>query len=107
MDDLPGPRGTKSSSSAAASRYAIEAGRVRTVRRIHPFDPRQVSLRTFYRASGYPRPMTRFTTDIQMRFRDIDGLGHVNSAVSLSFTQPARPQSYIDQSRTKNLEETD
>src|SRR5437879_10896883 len=56
MDDLPGPRGTKSSSSAAASRYAIEAGRVRAVRRIHPFDPRQVSLRTFYRASGYPRP---------------------------------------------------
>src|SRR2546429_985306 len=56
MDDLPGPRGTKSSSSAAASRYAIEADRVRAVRRIHPFDPRQVSLRIFYRASGYPRP---------------------------------------------------
>src|SRR5437870_6195541 len=51
--------------------------------------------------------MTRFTTDIQMRFRDIDGMGHVNNAVYLSYTELARTQFYMKQARKKRLEDID
>jgi len=51
--------------------------------------------------------MTRFTTDIQMRFRDIDGMGHVNNAVYLSYTELARTQFYMKQARKKTLEDID
>src|SRR5438552_18407529 len=51
--------------------------------------------------------MTRFTTDIQMRFRDIDGMGHVNNAVYLSYTELARTQFYMKHARKKTLEDID
>ena len=49
--------------------------------------------------------MTRFTTDIQMRFRDIDGMGHVNNAVYLSYVELARTQFYMQFANRKTLDE--
>jgi len=51
--------------------------------------------------------MTRFTTEIQMRFRDIDGMGHVNNAVYLSYTELARTRFYMKHARKKTLEDID
>ena len=51
--------------------------------------------------------MTRFTTDVQMRFRDIDGMGHVNNAVYLSYTELARTQFYMQFAGKKTLDEID
>jgi acyl-CoA thioester hydrolase len=51
--------------------------------------------------------MTRFTTDIQMRFRDIDGMGHVNNAVYLSYVELARTQFYMHQANKWTLDEID
>lgn len=51
--------------------------------------------------------MTRFTTDIQMRFRDIDGMGHVNNAVYLSYTELARTQFYMQFAGKRTLDEID
>src|SRR5438309_10929859 len=95
MDDIPKARGTKPSSTAAASRYAFEASGVRFVRRIHSSDSRQVRSERFIDPPGIRAPMTRFTTDIQMRFRDIDGVGHVNNAVSPSYPESASPPIYV------------
>lgn len=51
--------------------------------------------------------MTRFTTDIQMRFRDIDGMGHVNNAVYLSYAELARTQFYMQFAGKRTLDEID
>lgn len=51
--------------------------------------------------------MARFTTDIQMRFRDIDGMGHVNNAVYLSYIELARTQFYMHQANKRSLDEID
>jgi acyl-CoA thioester hydrolase len=51
--------------------------------------------------------MTRFTTDVQMRFRDIDGMGHVNNAVYLSYAELARTQFYMQVAKKKSLDEID
>lgn len=51
--------------------------------------------------------MTRFTLDVQMRFRDIDGMGHVNNAVYLSYMELARTQFYLKYANKKSLEEID
>ncbi|HVG36157.1 MAG TPA: thioesterase family protein [Thermoplasmata archaeon] len=51
--------------------------------------------------------MTRFTIDIQMRFRDIDGMGHVNNAVYLSYVELARTQFYMHQANKRTLDEID
>ena len=51
--------------------------------------------------------MTSFTTDIQMRFRDIDGMGHVNNAVYLSYVELARTQFYMHQANKRTLDEID
>ncbi len=51
--------------------------------------------------------MTRFKTDIQMRFRDIDGMGHVNNAVYLSYVELARTQFYMQFANRKTLDEID
>ncbi len=51
--------------------------------------------------------MTRFTTDIQMRFRDIDGMGHVNNSVYLSYIELARTQFYMQVAQKRTLEEID
>lgn len=51
--------------------------------------------------------MTRFTTDIQMRFRDIDGMGHVNNAVYLTYTEFARTRFYMEIAKKERLDEID
>src|SRR3989442_7907783 len=51
--------------------------------------------------------MPRFTTDIQKRFRDIDGIGHVNNAVYLSYVELARTQFYMHQANKRTLDEID
>ena len=51
--------------------------------------------------------MTRFTTDIQLRFRDIDGMGHVNNAVYLSYLELARTQFYMQFAGKRSLSEID
>lgn len=51
--------------------------------------------------------MTRFTTDIQLRFRDIDGMGHVNNAVYLSYLELARTQFYMQFAGKRSLGEID
>jgi len=51
--------------------------------------------------------MTRFLTDVQMRFRDLDGMGHVNNAVYLSYTELARMQFYLQVANKKTLDEID
>jgi acyl-CoA thioester hydrolase len=51
--------------------------------------------------------MTRFTVDVQIRFRDIDGMGHVNNAVYLSYMELARTQFYLKYANKKSLEEID
>jgi acyl-CoA thioester hydrolase len=42
-----------------------------------------------------------------MRFRDIDGMGHVNNAVYLSYIELARTQFYMHQANKRTLEEID
>jgi len=51
--------------------------------------------------------MTRFTMDVQMRFRDVDGMGHVNNAVFLSYMELARTHFYLKYANKKSLEEID
>lgn len=51
--------------------------------------------------------MARFTIDIQMRFRDIDGMGHVNNAVYLSYCELARTQFYLKHNFKRSLHEID
>src|SRR5467141_4882959 len=56
---------------------------------------------------GIGGAMTRFLTDVQMRFRDLDGMGHVNNAVYLSYTELARMQFYLQVANKKTLDEID
>ncbi len=51
--------------------------------------------------------MARFTTDIQMRFRDLDAMGHVNNAVYLSYCELARTQFYLKHAFKRSLHEID
>jgi acyl-CoA thioester hydrolase len=51
--------------------------------------------------------MARFTTEIQMRFRDLDAMGHVNNAVYLSYCELARTQFYLDHSFKRSLHDID
>lgn len=51
--------------------------------------------------------MARFVTEIQMRFRDIDGMGHVNNAVYLSYCELARTQFYLKHNFKRSLHEID
>jgi acyl-CoA thioester hydrolase len=51
--------------------------------------------------------MTRFTIDVQMRFRDVDGMGHVNNAVFLSYMELARTHFYLKYANKRSLEEID
>jgi acyl-CoA thioester hydrolase len=61
----------------------------------------------FYPRAVFARPMARFVTDIQMRFRDIDGMGHVNNAVFLSYFELARTQFYLAYNFKRSLHEID
>jgi acyl-CoA thioester hydrolase len=40
--------------------------------------------------------MTTFTTEIDVRFRDIDALGHVNNAVYATYLEQARTEYFRD-----------
>jgi len=51
--------------------------------------------------------MARFTIDVQMRFRDLDAMGHVNNAVYLSYCELARTQFYLKHAFKKSLREID
>lgn len=51
--------------------------------------------------------MTRFTTEIQMRFRDLDAMGHVNNAVYLSYCELARTQFYLKHAFKRSLHDID
>ena len=64
-------------------------------------------LRTFIADLDIRRTMTRYTTDIQLRFRDIDGMGHVNNAVYLSFLELARTRFYMEFAGKRSLGEID
>src|SRR5207249_11215365 len=103
MDDIPKARGTKLSSTAAASRYAFEASHVRFVRRIHSSDSRKVSSERFIEPPGISAPMMRFTTDIQMLLRDIDGMCQVNIDVYFYTTELVRPKLFINLSSNMML----
>ena len=62
---------------------------------------------TFLAGRRIDRKMTRFATDIQMRFRDIDGMGHVNNAIYLSYAELARTQFYMQFAGKRTLDEID
>ncbi len=51
--------------------------------------------------------MARFTTEIQMRFRDLDPMGHVNNAVYLSYCEYARTQFYMKHAFKRSLHDID
>ncbi len=51
--------------------------------------------------------MVRFTTEIQMRFRDLDPMGHVNNAVYLSYCEYARTQFYMKHAFKRSLHDID
>jgi acyl-CoA thioester hydrolase len=51
--------------------------------------------------------MARFTMEIQMRFRDLDAMGHVNNAVYLSYCELARTQLYLKYSFKRSLHDID
>jgi acyl-CoA thioester hydrolase len=51
--------------------------------------------------------MARFTIEIQMRFRDLDAMGHVNNAVYLTYCELARTQFYLTHAFKRSLHEID
>src|SRR3972149_5714183 len=51
--------------------------------------------------------MPRFLCDIQMRFRDLDPMGHVNNAVFLSYCELARTQFYLQHAFKRKLHDID
>ncbi len=51
--------------------------------------------------------MARFTVDIQMRFRDLDPMGHVNNAVYLTYCEFARTQFYMKHAFKRSLHDID
>src|SRR5207249_760682 len=81
--------------------YVCEASGARFVGRLHSSDSRKVSSERFIEPPGIRAPMTPFTTDIQTPLRDIDGMGPVNNAVYLSYTELARTPFKTKQARKK------
>ncbi len=51
--------------------------------------------------------MARFTVEIQMRFRDLDAMGHVNNAVYLTYCELARTQFYMKHAFKRSLHDID
>jgi acyl-CoA thioester hydrolase len=51
--------------------------------------------------------MARFTTEIQMRFSDLDAMGHVNNAVYLTYCELARTQFYMKHAFKHSLHDID
>ena len=51
--------------------------------------------------------MSRFSFPIEVRFRDLDALGHVNNAVYLTYLESARIAYWFDVTRRSRLEDLD
>ncbi len=51
--------------------------------------------------------MARFSIPIQMRFRDLDAMGHVNNAVYLTYCELARTQFYLKHNFKRSLHDID
>lgn len=51
--------------------------------------------------------MVRFVMDLQMRFRDLDAMGHVNNAVYLTYCELARTQFYLKHHFKRSLHDID
>ncbi len=51
--------------------------------------------------------MVRYTMEIQMRFRDLDAMGHVNNAVYLTYCELARAQFYLKHAFKRSLHDID
>ncbi len=51
--------------------------------------------------------MTRFTTEVQLRFRDLDAMGHVNNVVYLTYCELARTQFYMKHAFKRSLHDID
>ncbi len=51
--------------------------------------------------------MARYTMEIQMRFRDLDAMGHVNNAVYLTYCELARIQFYMKHAFKRSLHDVD
>ncbi len=51
--------------------------------------------------------MARFLIEVQMRFRDLDAMGHVNNAVYLSYCELARTQFYMKHAFKRSLHDID
>ena len=66
-----------------------------------------VGPKPFSRPCGFPARMTRFVCDIQMRFRDLDPMGHVNNAVFLTYCELARTQFYLEHELKRGLHDID
>ena len=61
----------------------------------------------FSQAAASTRAMVRFTTEIQMRFRDLDAMGHVNNAVYLTYFEFARTRFYMKHAFKRSLHDID
>lgn len=51
--------------------------------------------------------MTRFTTEVQLWFRDLDAMGHVNNVVYLTYCELARTQFYMKHAFKRSLHDID
>ncbi len=51
--------------------------------------------------------MTRFTTEVQLWFRDLDAMGHVNNVVYLTYCELARTQFYMKHAFKRALHDID
>src|SRR3989304_10354129 len=95
LEDLPGAGPWESADEARPARESFEPGSPRPVRGCHPAPAPPLRTQTLFAVRSHAARMTRFTIDVQMRFRDIDGMGHVNNAVFLSYMDLARPHFYL------------
>ena len=51
--------------------------------------------------------MARFVTQVQLRFRDLDAMGHVNNVVYLTYCELARTQFYMQHAFKRSLHDID
>lgn len=51
--------------------------------------------------------MARFATSVQLRFRDLDAMGHVNNVVYLTYCELARTQFYMQHAFKRSLHDID
>jgi acyl-CoA thioester hydrolase len=51
--------------------------------------------------------LTRFTTTVEVRFRDLDAIGHVNNAVYLTYVESARVDYWLHVTGRKGIDAVD